>query len=103
VLVEGGQVVALPRYAQFGERFLPMVRGGLRPVAIAGNRQIMLTAISDEGWRYDLGQGAAVFEQEILTEPARKRVAIDAPVAALPGIVAELDRRGIRVEHVYDY
>jgi hypothetical protein len=102
--VEGGrELLALPRYAQFTDVCLALLRRGLRPIAIAGNRTMLLTAIAPRGWRYDLPEGAAVFEQEILTDPGHKRVAIDAPVAALPGIVAALDQRGVRVEHLYDY
>jgi hypothetical protein len=98
-----GELLALPRYAEFTEVALPLLRGGLRPIAVAGNGQILLTAIAPSGWRYDLPDGAALFEQEILTDRARKRIAIGTGVAALGRVVAGLEERGVRVEHLYDY
>jgi hypothetical protein len=97
------ELLALPRYARFTEVALPLLRQGLRPVAVAGNAQILLTSIAPSGWRYDLAEGAALFEQAILTDPGRKRVAIGTGVAALGRVVAGLEERGVRVEHIYDY
>jgi hypothetical protein len=96
-------VVALPRYREFTRTVLGLIRAGGTFVAFAGNDEIMLTAIAPRDWGYALPDGQPLFEQVILTEPERKRVAVNAPVRALHRIVQGLEAQGVRIEHLYDY
>jgi hypothetical protein len=39
----------------------------------------------------------------LLTNPGATRIAVKAPVPALPSVLADLASRGITVERIYDY
>lgn len=108
VLIERGAsappgLVVLPRYAAFQPALLKLLRGGADPRAIAGNHELLLTLLAPASWRYGLAQGIVLFEQPLLVDPARKRLGVSVPVRGLRPIVAELERPGVEIEHVYDY
>ena len=96
-------VLVLPRFTAFRDTLLALPPGQGRLLAVAGNDEIMVTVLAPRDWRYALAEGQAVFEQEVLTEPERKRVAVRVPVPALLGVLAQLREQGLTVEHVYDY
>jgi hypothetical protein len=80
-----------------------MVKAGTAFKQVAGNDTIMLTSIAPSTWRYALPSGRVLFEKPVLTAPAEKRVAIEAPVASLHAILLALSEQKIAVEHIYDY
>jgi hypothetical protein len=96
-------VLRLPRYTEMADVLLPLMEVGVRPLAIAGNGQVMVTLLAPRGFRYDLPDGTMVFSQPILTDPALERVAVSVPVASLDRVLPALAERGARLEHVYDY
>jgi hypothetical protein len=96
-------IVALPRYEAFTQLMPRLARQGLRFVEIAGNDEILITALAPRAWGYDLQDGVYLFAMPILTQPDRQRVAIQAPVASLARVLSELESRAITVEHIYDY
>jgi len=91
-------IVKMPRYRKFTDSVGPMLRTGAHFVEIAGNRQIMVTAIVPRDWTFQLPVGELLFASEIPTDPGSKRVALRIPVASLDQIV---DR--VPIEHIYDY
>ena len=93
----------LPRYTAFGETLLAVPRGQGRLLAVAGNQEMMVTVIAPHDWSFTLPEGHAVFEQPILIDPTRKRVAIVTPVSSLLSLLASLQDQSITIEHVYDY
>lgn len=96
-------IVVIPRYEAFTEVVTTLARQGVRFRDIAGNDEILLTVVAPAGWSYPLEQGEPVFGEEILTNPAAKRIAVKAPVASLPSILAGVESRGATIEHLYDY
>jgi hypothetical protein len=91
-------IVKVPRYQKFtgiAEQFL---RAQGRFVEIAGNRQIMVTAVVPRDWTFQLPEGEVLFSTEMLSDPLSKRVVIRVPVADLGVIVGQLT-----IEHIYDY
>jgi len=69
---------------------------------LAGNDEILLTAIAPR--ELDLQPpGGMVLSEEILTNPATKRIGVRAPVRTLHVILTDLPARGASVEHLYDY
>ncbi|WP_426171072.1 hypothetical protein [Pseudoduganella sp. R-34] len=104
MLDDGRAVLELPRYYDFR---LAATRLGLQDVQlqdIAGNSGVILVTVLTRG------QGTAappdtrvLFEQPILTEPGRKRVALVMRVSALSRYLVDAPRQGVEVEHVYDY
>jgi FAD/FMN-containing dehydrogenase len=100
---DGTALLSLPRYEQFREATLRLGKKGIQFRAIAGNDEILVTALAPAGWRYDLAAGKLMFEHPILTEPSLKRIAINVPVAALSDVLAQLAAKQVTVEHIYDY
>ncbi len=96
-------LVSITRYEQFTLVVPRLTKAGLRFVEIAGNDEILLTAFASQAWRYDLSVGRGLFAVDVLTQPQRKRVAIQVPVASLHIALAELAQRGVTLEHIYDY
>jgi hypothetical protein len=101
---ERDQVVRLPRYEAFTKAALALVGTGTRFVDIAGNDDILVTALAPDS----VNEGAlkvatVVTSRPVLTEPGRKRLALRAPVAQLHRAVEELRNAGATIEHLYDY
>lgn len=104
MLDDGRAVLELPRYYDFR---LAATRLGLQDVQlqdIAGNSDVILVTVLTRAHGTAAPPDSRVlFEQPILTEPGRKRVALVLPVAALSRYLVDAPRQGVEVEHVYDY
>jgi hypothetical protein len=102
--VDGSSALyVLPRFTAFRNTLQTIPSGQGRLLAVAGNQEMMITAIAPREWNATLSEGHAVFEQPILIDPARKRVAIVAPVSSLLSLLSRLQDQSITIEHVYDY
>jgi hypothetical protein len=100
---DGAYIVIIPRYQEFTTVAEWLADRDVHFVEIAGNDEILVTVVTPGDWRYDLSAGEAAFSTTLATAPERKRVAIATPVARLHTVLSELKRRGIAVEHIYDY
>ena len=96
-------IVALPRYAAFTPVVTALVKQGVRFHDLAGNNEILLTAIAPRDLNLHPPSGGIVLSEEILTNPATKRIGVRVPVRTLHVILADLPTRGASVEHLYDY
>lgn len=96
-------VVVMPRYEAFTQIALKLQPLGVQYIDIAGNDEILLTAIAPRDLDYGAARGSIVASDDILTEPSRKRIGVRAPVASLHDIIAYLQGRGATIEHLYDY
>ncbi|MGA3206043.1 MAG: hypothetical protein ABSF12_26415 [Bryobacteraceae bacterium] len=99
----GAYIVIIPRYQEFTTIAEWLADRDVHFVEIAGNDEILVSAIAPRNWTYNLTAGEEAFSSELATAPESKRVAISTPVGSLHKVVNELRNRGIRVEHVYDY
>jgi hypothetical protein len=103
-LEDGRALLEVPRYFDFRIAATRLAQEGVNLVDIAGNDSVILvTVIADRNWKPDVDGSRVLFEQPILTVPGRKRSAVVLPVAKLSPFLADAGRRGIDVEHVYDY
>jgi len=102
---DGLALVSLPRYEEFRVVTERLTHKGLRFREIAGNDEILLTAVVPSDWQYDLPAGEMLFAQPILTSPNRslQRAAIKVPVASLHVALDGLRASGMVAEHIYDY
>jgi hypothetical protein len=91
-------IVRMPRYQKFADAAEQLLHAHVRFAEIAGNRQIMVTAVMPSDWSFQLPVGELLFSSEILTDRSSKRVALRVAVADLGVIVGALP-----VEHIYDY
>ena len=95
-------VVTVPHYQGFTD-FVPILaRQGVVFIDIAGNDEILLTAVAPQDWKYDLQNGTLLFTMPMMTT-SEKRIAVQVPVKFLSTIVVQLESGGVRVEHLYDY
>jgi hypothetical protein len=94
----GSFIVQMPRYQKFTDAAGQLLRRQARFVEIAGNSQIMVTAVVPRDWNFQLPAGELLFSSEVLTDPQSKRVALRVPVAHLGAIADKL-----AIEHIYDY
>jgi hypothetical protein len=91
-------IVRMPRYQKFTNAAILALGRGIRFREIAGNRQIVVSAVVPAAWSDDLKAGEVLFSSPILTNPALKRVALRVPVSELQSVTAVLP-----IEHIYDY
>jgi hypothetical protein len=96
-------IVAIPRYEAFTQIVPRLVRQGVRFVEIAGNDEILLTAIVSRDWEYRLETGRFLFALDILSQPELKRIAVKVPVTSLHTVLTGLESSGAQLEHLYDY
>jgi hypothetical protein len=99
----GAYIVIIPRYQEFTTVAEWLADRDIHFVEIAGNDEILVSAIAPRNWGYNLTAGAEAFSTELATDPGSNRVAITTPVSDLHRVLNELRNRGIKVEHVYDY
>ena len=80
-------------------------RPGVRRVEQLGERQWIFTVphYAPWEWAYDLAAGRPLFSMAQLTGSATKRVAVQVPVKSLGAVLREIDAKGLRVEHLFDY
>ena len=99
----GSYIVIIPRYQEFTTVAEWLAARDIRFVEIAGNDEILVSAIAPRRWTYDLTAGAEVFSTTLATNPESKRIAISTPVGDLLKVLNDLRNRGMKAEHVYDY
>jgi hypothetical protein len=99
----GLNLLAFPRYAPFADLVRELADSGAAFVEIAGNDEILVTAILE---RPDaaLPEGTqAIFHTDLLSGAAGSRVGMVVPVADLMRAIRDLRKTVGRVEHIYDY
>jgi hypothetical protein len=99
----GSYIVIIPRYQEFTTVAEWLAARDIHFVEIAGNDEILVSAIAPRRWTYDLTAGAQVFSTTLATNPESARIAISTPVGDLHKVLNDLRNRGMKAEHVYDY
>lgn len=94
----------MPRYEAFTPTSRWLAGQGVDFVQIAGNDgEIVVSLLAPTAWPA-ASMGRLLFEQPILTRPGQKRAVLAVRVAALAAMLRSLsDKRGIVVEHIYDF
>ncbi|HEX9815628.1 MAG TPA: hypothetical protein VGB18_01495 [Candidatus Thermoplasmatota archaeon] len=96
-------VIMVPHYQRFTELVPELARDGVGFVDIAGNERIALTVLAPRGSAYPDSLAEEFLRHEALTNPSMERIFLLCPIAELDELVLELDRRGHRIEHLFDY
>lgn len=99
----GAYIVIIPRYQEFTTIAEWLAARDIRLVEIAGNDEILVSAIAPRDWTFNLSAGEESFSSVLATDPQLKRVAISTPVSALHIVLKDLKGHGVKIEHVYDY
>ena len=96
-------LITIPHYQPFTDLVPELAKRGVRFVEFAGNDYVMLTAFAPSDWPYNLADAELMFAMQVLVDPARQRLGLNVPVAALHTVLADMAQQGITVEHIYDY
>jgi hypothetical protein len=97
------RIIEIPRYEPFREILTRFAEEKVPIVEIAGNDEILVTAITDRAWKADVAPAQVLFGMGILTEPERQRIALRVPVPALEIVLPKLRQSRATIEHLYDY
>jgi hypothetical protein len=96
-------IVTMPRYEAFTVRALDLIARGVRFVDIAGNDEMLVTAIvPTAAVPADTG-GTVILREPLLTNAGTARIALKVPVRSLHTAVTRLQAAGATIEHLYDY
>jgi hypothetical protein len=100
---ETGHIVKLPRYEAFTTIALVLHAQGVRFINIAGNDEILVTAIGPAGRTPDVAPARLVSRTRLAADPSRERLALRVPVSSLHEVITGLHAAGVAIEHLYDY
>ena len=96
-------LVIIPRYQEFTPTALSLAQRGVRFTDIAGNRTIVVSLLAPRSFTWGADEGTILFSVDVLTDPHRQRLVVQGPVASLHALLGAWRRRGLDVEHIYDY
>ncbi len=96
-------LITIPHYQPFTDLVPPLAQRGVQFVEFAGNDQVMLSAFAPSTWTYNLTDGELMFAMPVLIDSQQQRLGLNLPVATLHETLAEMERQGLVVEHIYDY
>jgi len=97
------QLVLTPRYKDFTEIVKLLLKEGYPIAEIAGNRNILITAIAPDGPTPAIDGVRPLFALALDAKPGFRRIGIGAKVDQLVPIAKALEAAGIGIEHFYDY
>ena len=97
------QLILVPRCKAFTEIVKQLASDNRSIVEIAGNDDILVTAILPDGPAPRIDGLRELFSSALGAKPGFRRAGFDVKVARLTRVIAELERAGATVEHVYDY
>lgn len=100
---EDSQLVKIPRYEAFREPLISLSKQGVEFVEIAGNDDILITAIVPRNWTQDISHAQILFESSLAAYPSLKRIALKVPVKYLSQVLPSLEQAPVSLEHIYDY
>lgn len=96
-------LVSMPRYEPFTQIVKRLATHGVRFVEIAGNDDILLTALDTRKKNYAFTNGKVLIAKPVLSDPNFDRIAITAKVSTLHLLLEELKKKNILLEHIYDH
>ncbi len=98
-----GVLMITPRYREFTGIIREVGAKGLSFGEIAGNTRILTTVLVPPGNLPQVGGAKAIFETDVQSIPAWRRVGYDTEVATVAAFPATVEALGARFEHAYDY
>ena len=99
----GLYLVQLPRYEAFTEITRRLASRNVPFVEIAGNDEILVTALMRQGVRFTAPGATRIFSMTISTRPGRVRQGFAVTVSNLTNVLRAIDRADGEFEHAYDY
>lgn len=100
---DNAAILKMPRYEAFTKTLPKLAAQNMQFLEIAGNDEIVISAIAPRDWSFNLPDSDFLFVMPILTQPEAERIIIRVPVTSLHQVLNSLEDRGIQLEHIYDY
>ena len=95
--------MSLPPREGFTETVRQLQSKGVRFLSIAGNDDILLTALAPHALADVVPSDRRVAILPLLTDPLRSRLALRVRINALADVLAWLTTRGASIEAIHDY
>lgn len=102
-LPSGESVVSLERWKEFSEDVPRLAKGGYDFVDIAGNDDIVVSLVEEEGVSFSTTRAPRLLTSRVVSRPSARRTVWFVPVPELSAFLLDAGRAGARLEHVYDY
>lgn len=96
-------IISLPSEQLFTDAVIKITSSGIKFNDIAGNNEILVTAITLKDWVFDNKNAELLFTMNILTQPTKHRIALRVPTESLLAVLQYLQFNNAVVEHVYAY
>ncbi len=96
-------IISLPSEQPFTAAITKMINTGAQLNDIAGNGEILVTAVTPRNWVFKKKNAQLLFTINILTQPTLQRIAIRVPTKSLLTTLQYLQRNNAIIEHVYAY
>lgn len=98
----GNYIVEIPRYQEFTTRALEAARLGIHFAQISGNRNILISVLSDHPFK-PRAEEEILRSDAIPSETGKSRTALLCRVTTLTETVLALEKQSVTIEHVYDF
>jgi hypothetical protein len=96
-------IINTPRYAEFTAILVEIANRGGKVLEIAGNDEILVTAVADRKGEITTPQGTERLAAITRTGFGDQRILLNVKVSELTNVLKALPASGLRLEHVYDY
>ncbi len=103
VLAPGELLLRVPRYEPFTAAALALAERGVEVVEVAGGERILVQVQADAGWTEAPLWGDVLTEWPLLSDPSRRRWALEVRTRRLDEVLPALRASGATVEHLYDF
>jgi hypothetical protein len=98
-----GVLIETPRYRAFTKILTKIAMDGGTIVEIAGNDDVMVTAIAAKGAPFHTPTGVKLIQAVLRDGFDSKRILLDVRMSELAPLIRTLSTGDVRLEHVYDY
>jgi hypothetical protein len=104
VVLADNTIINLTRYDKFNQEISELSKKGKSFKEIAGNNSaILLTVLMPTNKQMMFENTQTVFTQPISSDTSNQRIALAIPVGQLNGLLTQLDKEKIKIEHIFDY
>ncbi len=93
----------MPRYDEFRDLAIAMAKENVQFREIAGNDEILLTAIGKKGDGESLEITKIVGTSEVVTNEDQERILVLTKVFSLSETLNNLLENNFKIEHIFDY
>ncbi len=99
----GEWIISIPRWGEFTEIVPKLISKDIQLYEIAGNDDILVTAISDKNKTLEDSNAQLLFTSLVISPKNKHRLVFSTKVANLANLINSFKNHNITLEHIYDY